>query len=336
MISLPANATTAPSRRADRTELGAFLRGRRVRVGTRETGAATALRPDPVSPRDRAAHRGCLAGRGEFTVRAAAAGPGPDSEPGVPAFLQVLLRQVEPFPAAVLNARWDILAFNRSYDTLFGLESVPARNRNAMLLYFTDPGQRELRPDWAAGAPGVVSQFRAAMARHGADPEWATLLERLRQASPDFDGLWQQDGTGCCGHVPERFLHPAAGRLRLARFHLWAEPRQGGLVAVGYTPADAATAAKLRRLQALSTLDLAVRRSRSDGGHKREQALSRNGCQDVAVFSGIFAVITPHAEHVFDSGRSRPPRSRSARTSLPCTPVACATPPTRHRRPACT
>jgi hypothetical protein len=253
MISLPANATTAPSRKADRTELGAFLRGRRVRVGTRETGAASALRPDPVPPRDRATRRGGLAGRGEFTVRAAAAGPEPDSEPGVPAFLHVLLRQVEPFPAAVLNARWDILAFNRSYDALFSLESVPARNRNAMLLYFADAGQRELWPDWAAGAPQVVSQFRAATAQHGTDPDWAALLARLRQASPDFDRLWPQDDAGICGTMPERFLHPVAGRLRLARFQLWAEPREDGLVAVGYTPADAATAVKLPRLQALST-----------------------------------------------------------------------------------
>ena len=257
MISLPANATTVPSRTADRTELGAFLRGRRVRVGTRETGTATALRPDPVPPGGRAARRGGLAGRGEFTVRPVAAGPGPDSEPGVPVFLHALLRQVEPFPAAVLSPRWDILAFNRSYDALFDLESVPARNRNTMLLYFAAAGQRELWPDWAADAPRVVGQIRAAMARHDTDPEWATLLERLRRVSPDFDRMWQQAGTGSYDHAPERFRHPVAGVLRLARFHLWAEPREDGLVAVGYTPADAATAVKLPRLQALSTLPAA-------------------------------------------------------------------------------
>ena len=257
MISLPANATTVPSRKADRTELGAFLRGRRVRVGTRETGAATALRPDPLPPRDRAARRGGLAGHGEFTVRAAAAGPGPDSKPGFPAFLHVLLRQVEPFPAAVLNARWDILAFNRSYDALFSLESVPARSRNAMLLYFADAGRREPWPDWAADAPRVVSQIRAAMARHDTHPEWATLLERLRRVSADFDRMWQQAGTGSFDHAPERFRHPVTGVLRLARFHLWVEPREDGLVAVGYTPADAATAAKLPRLQVLSTFPAA-------------------------------------------------------------------------------
>ncbi len=178
------------------------------------------------------------------------------SQPGmiaVPAFLHALLRQVEPYPAAVQNARWDILAFNRGYDALFGLESVPVRNRNAALLYFTDPGQRDLRPDWEDGAAPVVGRLRAAMARHGSEAAWTALLTRLRDASPEFARLWDQDGTADCGSVPERFEHPVTGRLRLARFHLWAEPREDGLVAVGYTPADVATAAKLPRLQALST-----------------------------------------------------------------------------------
>lgn len=178
------------------------------------------------------------------------------SQPGmiaVPAFLHALLRQVEPYPAAVQNARWDILAFNRSYDALFGLESVSARNRNAALLYFTDPALRDLRPDWEDGAALLVGRLRAAMARHGSEPAWTALLARLHEASPEFARLWDQDGAPDGGSVPERFEHPVAGRLRLARFHLWAEPREDGLVAVGYTPADVATAAKLFRLQALST-----------------------------------------------------------------------------------
>jgi hypothetical protein len=45
------------------------------------------------------------------------------------------------------------------------------------------------------------------------------------------------------------------GVLSLVRFQLWAEPREDGLVAVGYTPADAATEAKLLELPALATRD---------------------------------------------------------------------------------
>ena len=173
---------------------------------------------------------------------------------GVPPYLRSLLRQVEPYPAAVQDGRWQILAFNRSYDALFELESVPPRSRNAMLLYFTDPQLRRQMPEWQVEAPRVVNQFRAAMARHAADPVWAGLLDRLRHGSPEFERLWRQRDPFDPGHAPQRFLHPVVGSLRLAPYHLWSEPRPDGLVTVGYAPADAATAVKLPRLQALSTL----------------------------------------------------------------------------------
>ncbi len=258
----PGTAAGPGPRGSGRKESGASLRGQRVRIRARETGMLAAGRLDPEPSREAAARRGEITGPGDVSPGWAGRPAGvtrPDGQPGdagVPAFLHALLRQVEPFPAAVHNARWDILAFNRGYDALFSLESVPARNRNAVLLYFTDPGLRRLWPDWADGAPRVVRQFRAAMARHGGEPAWTVLLDRLRQASPDFSRLWErggEDGAGGPGNVPERFVHPVAGTLRLARFRLWAEPGNEGLVAVGYTPADVTTAAKLPRLQALST-----------------------------------------------------------------------------------
>jgi MmyB-like transcription regulator ligand binding domain len=252
-----------------RKEPGLAQRGQRVRIRTRETGmlvAARRLGPEP-SQEAAAARRGEMAGLGDVAPGRAGrpAGvtrPGGQPDAGVPAFMHALLRQLEPFPAAVLNECWDILAFNRSYDALFSLESVPARSRNAVLLYFTDPGLRQLWPDWADSAPHVVRQFRVAMARHGGEPAWTVLLDRLRQASPDFCRLWEQDaedGARGPGNVPERFVHPVAGPLRLARFRLWAEPGDEGLAAVGYTPADVATAAKLPRLQALSTAPVSGR-----------------------------------------------------------------------------
>ena len=167
----------------------------------------------------------------------------------VPPYLRSLLRQVEPFPAAVQDGRWQILAFNHSYDALFGLESVPPADRNALLLFFADPRMRRLLPEWEVDAPRVVSQFRAAMARHATDPAWTALLDRLTCNSPEFERLWQDSGLFHPGNAPQRFLHPVAGPLRLASYHLWSEPRPDGLVATGYTPADAATAAKLPSLR---------------------------------------------------------------------------------------
>jgi hypothetical protein len=171
---------------------------------------------------------------------------------GVPPYLRSLVRQVEPFPAAVLDGRGQILTCNRGYDALFGLTSVPEPDRNALLLYFTDPRLRRQLPEWHVDAPRVVSLFRAAMARHTDDPAWVALLTRLRQGSAEFDRLWGQPDVCYPGSAPRRFLHPVVGALRLASYQLWSEPRPDGLVVTGYSPADGATAAKLPQLQALA------------------------------------------------------------------------------------
>jgi PAS domain-containing protein len=105
----------------------------------------------------------------------------------VPPYLRSLIRQVEPFPAAVRDGRGQILACNRSYDALFGLASVPPSHRNAFLLH-----------------------------------PW---------------------------NVPQRFRHPVVGSLWLSPYQLWASPAPDGLAAIGFTPVDAATAAKLPELR---------------------------------------------------------------------------------------
>ena len=107
----------------------------------------------------------------------------------VPPYLRSLIRQVEPYPAAVRDARGQILACNRSYDALFGLASVPPSSRNAFLLH-----------------------------------PW---------------------------NVPQRFLHPVVGSLWLSPYQLWADPHPDGLAAIGFTPVDVATAAKLPHLSRL-------------------------------------------------------------------------------------
>jgi hypothetical protein len=111
---------------------------------------------------------------------------------GVPSYLRSLLRQVEPFPAAVRDGRGQILACNHSYDGLFGLASMTASARNAFLLH-----------------------------------PW---------------------------NVPQRFQHQVVGSLWLSPYQLWTDPHPDGLAAIGFTPVDPATAAKLPTLRRLSPM----------------------------------------------------------------------------------
>jgi transcriptional regulator with XRE-family HTH domain len=284
-----AGVTAGTSEEARRKEFAAFLRSRRERISPEEVGIrATERRRTPGLRREEVAELAAV-GATWYTwleqgrpVRASAQvlqaiadalllDPNerdylftlaevalPSARPQdlvIPPFLPALLRQLDPYPAAVQNARWDVLAFNRAFDGLLGMGKVPASERNALMLYFTDPDRPRQWLEWEESAPRLVSMFRTVMARHVSDPDWHQLLERLQRSSPLFDRLWQQHEVGVFGAAPKHFRHPEVGELSLIRFHLWAEPREDGLLAVGYTPADEATEIKLDRLLPLATAD---------------------------------------------------------------------------------
>ncbi len=146
-----------------------------------------------------------------FTLAELAEPPEHQQDEEIPAFLPALLRKLDPYPAAVQNARWDVLAFNRGFDGLIGMGSVPRAERNALMLYFSDPNRRRWWTEWEEHAPRLVSQFRTVMARHVSDPAYQQLLDRIRQVSPVFDQLWQQHEVGVYGTAPKHFRHPVVG-----------------------------------------------------------------------------------------------------------------------------
>ena len=166
--------------------------------------------------------------------------------------LRLTLRQLEPFPASIQNARTDVLAFNRSYDALMGgMSQRPYDERNVMWLAFTDPIWRKPLVDWEDTGPRMVAQFRAAMASHIAEPSWKGLVKRLRARSPEFEAMWSQHEISSPENMTKRFLHPVVGLLRLDFTHLWLGPRSE-LVLKSYSPSDAETAEKLTALQSLA------------------------------------------------------------------------------------
>lgn len=158
--------------------------------------------------------------------------------------MHLIMRQLEPLPAAVLNGRTDILGSNRPYAWLFGLDEVPFEERNAVFLAFTDPAWHSRLVDRQDILPRIVAQFRAAMAGHIDDHRWKNLVATLRAESAEFDELWGRHDVRRVENVTKRFDHPEAGRLEFDYTNLWFGPRSETRLTT-YTPADEATRAKL-------------------------------------------------------------------------------------------
>ena len=164
---------------------------------------ARALRLDPVE-RDH-----LLALAGQPSRRPVA--PGRDH---APASSVRLLTTLEPAPAYVLGPRWDFLAWNEPFATLYpGLLELAPEDRNLVWAMFVDPSIRALVGEWEAEARRVLSQFRAESVAFRDDPAVDALVERLEEHSPEFAAWWPRHDVAGFETHGRTFDHPLAGRL---------------------------------------------------------------------------------------------------------------------------
>ncbi|WP_344337597.1 helix-turn-helix transcriptional regulator [Kitasatospora putterlickiae] len=183
-----------------------------------------------------------------FTL-AGAEDPTPVREcPTVTPSVRLTLDRLAPYPAALINSRYDVLAYNAQYTGIVGdLEALPPEDRNLMWLAFTPSRFRDVLVDHEDEREVMVARFRSGMGDHGGEPAWRALLCRLRQASPVFDEAWQRHDVLRPGNGLKRFLLPEAGLLRFEYTSFWMGPSQGPRMVV-YTPKDEESAALLSRL----------------------------------------------------------------------------------------
>jgi transcriptional regulator with XRE-family HTH domain len=264
-----------------RRELAAFLRSRRERISPDQVGLTTSgRRRTPGLRREEVAQ---LAGVGVtwytwleqardinvseqvlqaiagtlrldpherahlFTLAGAPEPPKETECRAIPPGVHAILGKLDPFPALVANARFDILACNRPYNALMGVSALPAHEQNAVLQAFTNPVWQRRLPDLADRMPQMVGQLRGAMAEHVAEPAWRSLVKRLRTESPEFEALWVRHEVQPMRNLTKRFRHDELGVLTFDYTYLWLGQRSE-LRMTTYTPADEHTANLLRRL----------------------------------------------------------------------------------------
>jgi hypothetical protein len=162
--------------------------------------------------------------------------------------VQPIIDQLEPFPACAVDARLDLLAYNRVYASFFDdLETMPIEDRNILWLSFTHPRWRDVIVDWDDVVGRMVAEYRAAMAEHLDEPAWKTLVTRLHHASPEFTAVWERHDVHGVESRTKRARHPVVGLLRLDYTNLWLGQRLGTRI-IAFTPADERTRDRLEKL----------------------------------------------------------------------------------------
>jgi transcriptional regulator with XRE-family HTH domain len=161
---------------------------------------------------------------------------------------QLLVERLEPYPATVLNARWDLLAFNRTSAGFFpNLESIPLEERNCLWLAFTNPEWRKTIVDWDDSVRRMVAEYRSAMAEHIDDPAWQSLIDRLHSVSPEFTTVWERHDVLGVTPASKRLRHPTAGLFNFVYTNLWLDHRPNTRIVV-LTPSDSKTSERLEAL----------------------------------------------------------------------------------------
>ncbi|HEY4179499.1 MAG TPA: helix-turn-helix transcriptional regulator [Kofleriaceae bacterium] len=154
-------------------------------------------------------------------------------------------------PAFVLGKRWDIIAWNRAADLVYGpYDRLVGDERNTLHLLFTDAAHRRLLVDWEAVARNSLAMFRADCARNVGNPDFERLVVRLMRRSPEFAAWWPQREVARPLAGTKRIDHPTAGRMVFEYASLGVgDPPEMKLIM--FTPTDHDdTAEKLRRLLA--------------------------------------------------------------------------------------
>lgn len=273
-----------PQRR--RPELAAFLRGRRARVTPADVGMAPGLRRrTPGLRREEVAQ---LSGVGVtwytwleqgrpinaspqvldavartlrldqperehlYHLAEVPYAPGREaSARAVGAEVQGIIDAMDPRPAVVYNARYDILATNPAYRDLFLLPQAPGLGvPNVLWSLFTVPAEECPLVFRDKELPMMVATLRSAYGRHVGEPVWEDFLRGLSAASPYFAELWESGDVIPPGRRVKTFRHRVVGELRMTSVSLSVDGMPECRIVV-YTPDDEESERRAARLRAL-------------------------------------------------------------------------------------
>ncbi|MFI6224611.1 helix-turn-helix transcriptional regulator [Nocardia salmonicida] len=162
--------------------------------------------------------------------------------PGVP----LILDQLDPLPAVLVSPKFDVLARNDAYRTLF-----PCFTDNVLRRVFTTPDCCNPYVHNADDLRRMVAYLRGAYAKRFDDPTWQGLVNGLCTDSTAFAALWASNDVAVPISLIKQARHLAIGSITLHLTNLSLPLIDGAWVQI-FTPVDEVQGARLTRLLAMS------------------------------------------------------------------------------------
>jgi transcriptional regulator with XRE-family HTH domain len=168
---------------------------------------------------------------------------------GVTPRLQRVLDALNPCPAVIRNAIWDVIAWNRAASVMLtDYGSLPPQRRNILRFIFLDPHARAAQYDWESVARFVLGTFRMEAMRAGAAQAMEPLVDELSRLSPEFKAMWSDNEVrGAHGEAIKRIRHPLLGPIAF-EYSQFAVDGRTDLSMVVHNPATPEDAARIASL----------------------------------------------------------------------------------------
>jgi transcriptional regulator with XRE-family HTH domain len=166
---------------------------------------------------------------------------------GVTPRLQRVLDALDPTPALIRTAIWNVVAWNRAATVVLGdYGALPPHQRNVLRVLFLDPGVRAVQYDWESVARHVVGAFRVDATRAGAATEVGPLVDELCRLSPEFKMMWRENELAASPvEMVKHIRHPVLGPLAF-EYSAFSVDGRTDLSMVVYNPATPADMEKVR------------------------------------------------------------------------------------------
>lgn len=164
---------------------------------------------------------------------------------GVADSLSYLVRALSPLPAVLVDARFDVIAWNPEMAGLmldFG--TLPPARRNMMWICAVHPDFGEFYRDRERVIREGIADLRAAWAADPDDPALADLIGTLRSESEEFARLWEERDVMVNSHGSKALMHPRVGPLTVA-YDVLTPLGDTGHRLIVYRAADAASQAAM-------------------------------------------------------------------------------------------
>jgi len=165
---------------------------------------------------------------------------------GVTPRLQRVLDALDPTPALIRTATWDVIAWNRAASVvLIDYGALAPEQRNMLRFIFLDPRARAVHHNWESIARLVLGAFRLDAARAGAAADVEPLIEELSRLSPEFKAMWRENEVpGGPTEAVKHLRHPTLGALAF-ELSVFAVDGRTDLSLIVYNPADLLVAARI-------------------------------------------------------------------------------------------